>query len=147
MVHLDGMNSIIANRDGVGGGYGLITHNRMFRCRDGGKIGPDFIVEHVFLEIGKHIGPAEDGHLAGFGHQGQIVDEKRNSLDVVQVRMGQEDMGDSALLVSVQAQGNGSGIHQKEVVDEKSRGITAGTLGAGRAEYVHFPRGKILCSL
>ena len=112
----------------VAGFEGQQFDERTVRAGQAGEVGPDDVVEDVAAQGVQGGGQGSD--LQGLAAAlGDGVDHQGQSSDVVQMRVGEQDLVDVCHLLQAQVADAGAGIDQKVVVHQERGG--AATLGDG----------------
>lgn len=132
VVHRAGREAQAAHADGFAGGHGHVAQHRGIGGDDR-EIGPDGVVQQVGGDGLQHVGQAVNVHgRAGVVPEelDQVVRQEEDVLDVVQVRVGDEDVRDFGLFVQRQVGRDGTGVQEDVLVHEKGRQVMPGQIRA-----------------
>ena len=105
---------------------------------DDGEVRPDGVVQEMFGNGVEDCGQAVDGHgrpVLGGEELDEVVGQKQDVLDMVEMGVGDENMFDAGLGGQIEGGGDGAGIEEDGVVDEKRGEMLSWEIGAGTAEY------------
>ena len=101
------------------------------------EVGPDEVVEDVLAQRGQGVRQGVHAQrLAGTGG-GDGVDHQRQAGDVVEVRVGEEDVVDAQHLLAREVADAGAGVDEHVLIDQERRCLAIASDGAGAAEHTH----------
>jgi len=129
------------------GRHGGVGQDRRI-LRDDGEVGPDGVVEQMGGNGVEDFGQPVDfdrGPVFADKEFDEVVGQKQDVLDVVQVAVGDEDMLDAGLGGQIEGGGDGTGVKKDGVVDEKRGQVLAGEIGPGTAEYAQVHASLLPC--
>jgi len=129
----DGPDAVLVQLRRAPVGQGPELEDRGLVVGDGGKIGPDLVVEQVLPQAVQHLrhGQDLDGSLEA-AHQ--VVGHQQQAQAVVDVDVGEEDRLDPLLLLEVHHGGGGPGVDQDAPVQKEAGEVQAGEFGARCAQ-------------
>lgn len=114
-----------------------VAQDRAVAVRDVREVGPDLVVEEVLAEDIEDLEGRDELDRAAPKHE-HVVGEETDVLDVVEVRVAQEDVVDVSLFFEGKGGGRGAGVEQDIVVEQEARGLITRSDAAVGAEHAQF---------